>query len=302
METRNESLRNIISGVVLAPYTSWKVGGPAEFFFEPVNYKELSDAVSWAEENKLDITVLGGGSNILIPDEGIKGIVLHLSKLNNLTSKEENGELKIAAQAGVPKSELGRVFLKKKLSPAIFLAGLPGDVGGGVVMNAGVSEAVTPREFVEITEWIEVLDLKTKEFKTYLAKDLTWKYRKCSGWEPGIVVQAGFRWPLQEVAEIVDIVFAANRQRMQKQPLNLPSCGSVFKNPSNDKAGRLIDACGLKGYQVGQAQVSPKHANFIVNLGGAKSADIIAVIKHIQAEVKKQTGISLEPEVKLAKR
>lgn len=305
MEARHETFRDslrlkmtkLLQNYNLAGLTSWKVGGAAEFFFQPENYKEVTDAVEWAEKNKHKITILGGGSNVLVSDRGITGLVLHFGKLTQLTAKEEDGKLKISAQAGVPKSVLGRAFLKKKLAPAIFLAGLPGDVGGGVVMNAGVGDAVIPKEFVEITEWVEVYRLDQKRFITLSADDLTWSYRKCQGWQPGIIVQAGFHWPLEEVPDIVETVFAANRVRMSKQPLNLPSCGSVFKNPTGDKAGRLIDSCGLKGFQIGAAQVSPKHANFIVNIGGAKATEIDQVIKHVKKTVSEKTKIHLEAEV-----
>jgi UDP-N-acetylmuramate dehydrogenase len=290
-------IKKIIQNQSLASLTSWKVGGSAEYFFEPETYKDIAEAVEWAEKNGQELTVLGGGSNVLISDKGISGLVLYLGRLNQLTVKEEDGKLKISAQAGVPKSELGRAFLKKRLAPAVFLAGLPGDVGGGVVMNAGVGDSITPKEFVEITEWVEIYRLDQKKFITMNADDLTWSYRKCKGWQPGIIVQAGFHWELKETPDIVETVFAANRLRMSKQPLNLPSCGSVFKNPTGDKAGRLIDSCGLKGFQIGQAQVSPKHANFIVNLGGAKASDIDQVIQHVKKTVSEKTKINLEAEV-----
>lgn len=288
---------NVVSNQNLANFTSWKVGGLAQYFCQPENYKDIADAVEFAEKNNLKVVVLGGGSNILVSDKGVSGLVLHLGKLNQITVKEDDGKLKISAQAGVAKSVLGRAFLKKKLAPAVFLAGLPGDVGGGVVMNAGIGDAVTPKEFVEITEWVEIYRIDQKKFITMSADDLAWSYRKCSGWQPGIIVQAGFQWELQEVPDIVETVFAANRLRMSKQPLNLPSCGSVFKNPTGDKAGRLIDSCGLKGFQIGAAQVSPKHANFIVNLGGAQASDIDQVIKHVKKTVLEKTKVNLEAEV-----
>lgn len=290
-------MMNIVANQSLANFTSWKVGGQAQYFCQPENYKDISEAVEFAEKNNLKSVILGGGSNVLVSDRGISGLVLHLGKLNQMTVKEEGGKLKISAQAGVPKSELGRAFIRKKLAPAVFLAGLPGDVGGGVVMNAGVGDAIIPKEFVEITEWVEIYRIDQKKFITMSADDLAWSYRKCSGWQPGIIVQAGFQWDLVEIPDIVETVFSANRLRMSKQPLNLPSCGSVFKNPMGDKAGRLIDSCGLKGFKVGNAQVSPKHANFIVNLGGASAFDIDQVIKHVKKTVSEKTKINLEAEV-----
>lgn len=273
------------------------MGGKARYFAQPQNIKELHDAVNWAEENKQAPTILSGGSNVLISDKGIDGLVVQLSKLTGTSQKEENNYLKITAWAGSPKSDLTKIFLKRKLAPAIFLAGLPGDVGGGVVMNAGVGDQVVPKEFVEIVEWVEVFDLKEKKLKIFQNRDLKWSYRKCEGWQPGIVVQVGFTWPLKEESDVVEKVFAANRNRMKRQPLELPSCGSVFKNPPNDKAGRLIEAVGLKGYRVGDAEVSEKHANFIVNKGGAKAQDIHQVIEHVKAEVLARFQVKLETEV-----
>ncbi len=288
---------DIKKNVVLAPYTSWKVGGPADFFFQPQSVRELTDALDWADKDALPLTLLGGGTNVLVSDKGIRGLVLHLGLLSQMSAIEQNGRLVVTAQAGVPKSDLVKIFMKRKLAPAIFLAGLPGDVGGGVVMNAGVGEKIEPREFVEITDWVEILKLDSRKIVRFAKSDLKWDYRKCLGWQPGIVLQAGFSWPLVEIPDLVEKVFAANRARISKQPLNLPSCGSVFRNPDNDKSGRLIESIGLKGFTVGKAQVSPKHANFIVNLGGATASDIHAVISHVRAEVSKNASVELETEV-----
>lgn len=289
----------IEQGVSLADYTSWLVGGNAEYFCLPATLDELREAVAWAGEKNIPVTVLGGGSNVLVSDKGIRGLVICLKKFSGTETRENNGRFEITAWAGTGKSELLKIFLKQKLAPALFLAGLPGDVGGGVVMNAGVGEMLEPREFVEIVDWVEVLQWERGEasVKRFAKSELHWEYRHTNGWQPGIVVRVGIGWPLNPDADILEKVKIANRIRLSKQPLDKPSCGSVFVNPPGGKSAQLIDGCGLKGFTIGGAQVSLKHANFIVNVGGAKAADMKAVIEHVRKTVQEKTGIALKTEV-----
>jgi UDP-N-acetylmuramate dehydrogenase len=290
----------IESKVLLASYTSWSVGGPADFFCKPRTLEEVKFAQAWALENKHPLTILGGGSNVLVSDRGVPGLVMCLKDLIGLETRVESEEgreiFKVEAWAGTSKSELLKIFLKQKLAPALFLAGIPGDLGGGLVMNAGVAEMFTPREFTEITEWIEVLR-PNGQVSRLKHGDLKWTYRHMSGWEPGILVRAGLRWPNEPDSSILDQVKNANKVRLSKQPLDLPSCGSVFVNPPGLKAAQLIDSCGLKGYTVGQAQVSLKHANFIVNLGGCTAEEIWSVIRHVKKTVREMKGVDLKTEV-----
>lgn len=288
---------NILKNVSLAPYTSWLIGGPAEEFCLPTSPDQLKEALLYAGEKNLKITVLGGGSNVLISDAGIKGLTICLRKLNEIKSEIKNDKLQIDCLAGTAKSELLKLFLKHQLAPALFLAGLPGDVGGGIVMNAGVAEMFTPREFLELVDSIEVMTA-TGEIKVIEKSGLKISYRHTDGWQPHVVVRAKISWPLQPDPQILTKVRDANRVRLSKQPLDLPSCGSVFQNPEGHKAAQLIDRCGLKGYQVGGAQVSLKHANFIVNQGGASAADVWSVIQHVQTTVKQQQNVNLVTEVK----
>jgi UDP-N-acetylmuramate dehydrogenase len=280
----------------MAPFTSWNVGGPADHFCTPVALEELVEAYHWAHTHGLPVTVLGGGTNVLVSDQGIEGFVIGLGKFGGTQVREQDGRLHISAFAGTPKSELLKIFLKHKQAPALFLAGLPGDVGGGVVMNAGVGESFVPREFNELVDWIEVIRPNEK-IRRIQKDELKWEYRHCSGWQPGIIVRVHMSWPLEPQENILEQVKLANRTRLTKQPLELPSCGSVFRNPPGHKAGALIEKCGLKGYKIGGAQISPKHANFIVNTGGAKARDIHMIIEHIKKTVKEQEGIDLHTEV-----
>lgn len=286
----------IQENIALAPYTSWQIGGPARYFARPKTAEEVTEAQTWARKENHKITWLGDGSNVLVADEGLGGLTIVLDQFKTYSVSEEAGRVKIVADAGVGKNELLKVFLKHKLAPALFLAGIPGSVGGGVVMNAGVAEQFKPREFVEITDWVEILTpdghIVRKE-----ARELHWAYRHCTGWQPGMILRAGLSWPNEPDPTILEQVRNANKIRSTKQPLELPSCGSVFVNPPGHKSAQLIDSSGLKGYTVGGAQVSLKHANFIVNTGGAKAADVAAVIKHVRETVKAQKGVELNAEV-----
>lgn len=289
----------IKQNVSLAEYTSWLVGGPAEYFCLPQSEAEVREAIQWAHDQKQPLTIFGGGTNVLISDKGIRGLVMCLRRFSGVESKEENGRLHITATSGTAKSELLKIFLKNKLPPALFLAGLPGDVGGGVVMNAGVAESFVPREFVEITDWVEVLRFEKGQFQThrFSKEQLHWEYRHSTGWQPGVILRVGLSWPMQADATILEQVRNANKIRLTKQPLDMPSCGSVFRNPAGHKAAQLIDSSGLKGFTVGEAQVSLKHANFIVNLGAAKATDIWSVITHVKDTVKKLKDVELQTEV-----
>lgn len=286
----------ITKNVSLASLTSWQIGGPADFFASPKELQDILVLQRWAQEQHIPLTVLGGGSNVLISDEGVAGLVLSLKNFSGIQIKEDM-MLRLEVLGGTSKSDLLKVFLKYKLPPALFLAGIPGEVGGGIVMNAGVSESLHPKEFVEITDWIEVLK-PDGIIQKFTNRELKWSYRHCQGWQPGIIIKAGISWPLSDQKNsILGQVKDANRTRLSKQPLELPSCGSVFKNPEGFKAAQLIDSAGLKGYTVGEAQVSQKHANFIVNLGQAKASDVWTVITHVQKVVFDVHKVQLTTEV-----
>lgn len=272
------------------------MGGHAEYFIQPANIEELKEVILYASKNKIPITVLGHGSNVLISELGIKGIVLCTRKLTQIKIEETKEKLTLEVESGVLKSELLKIFLKYKLAPALFLAGIPGNVGGGIAMNAGVAEKFNPKEFVEIIDWLDVLHLDGT-IQRFQRKDLNWSYRHCRGWQPGVIFRAGISWENCPNDSILVQVREANQIRLSKQPLDLPSCGSVFVNPINAKAAQLIEGSGLKGYTVGGAQVSTKHANFIVNTGQATADDIHQVIQHVQNTVLKKTSIQLHTEV-----
>ena len=285
--------------VSLKEWTFWKIGGPADYFCTPKNVDEVREAVEFARAKGLPVTVLGGGTNVLVSDQGVEGLVIAMKQLTGVTTEERDGRVYAEALAGTPKSELTKIFLKRKLAPALFLCGLPGDVGGGVVMNAGISEKIEPREFFEILDWVEVLNLNSLEVKRFKKAEIKWTYRHSEGWQPGVVVRAGVSWPNEPDEQMPRKVKDATKSRLDRQPLDLPSCGSTFKNPAGHlSAGALIERSNLKGYRIGGAEVSTKHANFIVNRGGATAADVHQLIKHIRAEVFNRYAVELDTEVK----
>lgn len=287
---------NLLSNISLADYTSWQVGGLADFFCMPETIDDMKSALKQASEQNMPVTIIGGGTNVLVSDQGVRGLTICLKKFSQYKVTEDQNDLVIDCLSGTGKSELLKIFLKYKLPPALFLAGLPGDVGGGVVMNAGVAENYHPREFMELVDWIEVLKLDgTTERISKSALKI--KYRHTDGWQPHVITNVRLRWPMNSDADILQKVRDANKNRLSKQPLDMPSCGSVFKNPDNYKAAQLIDQCGLKGFRIGDAQVSLKHANFVVNLNQATASDIWSVIIHVQKTVEIMKNIRLTTEV-----
>ena len=287
--------------VELKDFNWWKVGGVAQYYTAPTTVEEVGQAMEWAHKNKQEMHVLSGGSNSLVKDGLIEGLTIHLHKLNEVENVDDEGDIiYISTLAGTPKSELAKVFLQKKRAPAVFLTGIPGDVGGGIVMNAGVGEDRKPREFCEIVEWVEVMRLNDKgkaESHEMANENLDWTYRGCKGWQPGVIVRVGIVWEGTSEDSVMNDVREATKKRVSTQPLNEASCGSVFRNPPGLKSAKLIEECGLKGHRIGGVSVSEKHANFIVNDQDGTAADIRELILHVQAEVKKQKQVDLVPEV-----
>ena len=281
----------------LSSLNSWKVGGSADFFCEPSNKSDIFFALRWAKENNHPVTCLGQGTNLLISDKGVRGLTIRLSKLKNIKSYQEQECLHIKALAGTPKAQVMQVFAKQKLAPALFLCGLPGDVAGGVVMNAGVGQSMFPKEFKHIVEEITVID--ARDLRVVSKKDIKWGYRSSEGWGPGLIYEVHLSWPLKPLLDLPKHLREMALKRAKSQPLQSLSSGSVFKNPTEGlKAGALIEQCGLKGYKIGGAKVSEKHANFVLNQGGAKAEDIHLLIQLIKSKVWEKHHIHLEPEVK----
>ena len=279
----------------LKKHNWWKIGGPAEYFCQPKNSEELKKALQWAKSQQKKWTVLGRGTNVLISDLGVKGLVISTAQLQSCEIKKSSEVLFVTCGAGLLKSQLMKIFKSHKLAPALFLSGIPGDVGGGVVMNAGVSRPVQPYEFSQIVSSFKVMNSESS--KTYLNKDINWSYRQSVGWQRGVIYEVELAWSLSEELDLHTKLKAELQNRRASQPLDKASCGSVFKNPESHLAGQLIEKAGLKGLKQGSAQVSTKHANFIVNTGQARATDIHDLIQTIQKKVFEKFSVKLETEV-----
>lgn len=282
-------------GVTLRDYTTWRVGGPAEWFGEPGSAAELIAQASWAVAERLAFRCIGAGSNLLIADEGLPGLTLCNRRLQGSVQDAREGW--VDAEAGEPIPTLARKVARAGLGGLEWSVGIPGTVGGAVVMNAGAQGGCT-------AEWlhsVRVIDpARPEEPFTLLASELDFAYRHSRlQEEPLLVLAARFRLEAGHDPAAVSARTSANLQsRTSSQPYQQPSCGSVFRNPEPEKAGRLIEGLGLKGLRVGEAQVSPLHANFIVNLGGARASDIARLIALVRERVLDARGIALQPEVK----
>ncbi len=280
----------------LKQWSWWKVGGIADYFCQPKNEEELKEVIFWAKKNNLPVSILGGGTNVLISDEGVEGLVISTCKLTKIDCKIEDEHIHITAESGVSKSQIMILFKKYKLTPALFLTGLPGDVGGGLVMNAGVSgKKIKPSEFSEIINWFDVMTFEG--VKRFYKKDIEWGYRFTSGWGEGVILRVNFIWPMEQERDLNQYIKSELKKRRETQPLEWPSCGSVFKNPYPRYAGDLIEQSGLKGFQKGGAIISEKHGNFIINKDDASAKDIDYLVKKIRQVVHQKFNILLKPEI-----
>ena len=277
--------------VPMASCISLRVGGPTDAVAAPADRVELADLLTICARQRIRHNVLGSGFNTLVTDDRIPGVVIRLSKLRRL--EERPGKL-LRAEAGVSHSQISRFCVARGFAGLEFGAGIPGTLGGWLVMNAGIPE----REVKDVVREIEVMSPTGKRISHLGRGALRFAYRALRGLAPGSVILSallGIEISTREsVRNEVDRMLA---KRAGTQPLNVPSCGSVFKNPPGDFAGRLIESVGLKGHRIGGAQISPVHANFIANTGNASAADVLALIEKARALVRERTGLRLETEV-----
>jgi UDP-N-acetylmuramate dehydrogenase len=291
-----KALRGTLSrGVPLARYTSWRCGGPGERVYLPADRDDLATFVRQLPPDE-PLTAIGLGSNLLVRDGGIRGtvVVLHAA----LNAMEMRDGL-IYAEAGVASPKVARFAAKHGYAGAEFLAGIPGTVGGALAMNAGCygGETWNHVKRVEVLARAGLFAERTPEAYSIGYRSVR---RADDGARDNLFTAAWFEFPKGDAHAARVRIAELLRRRLATQPLSLPNAGSVFRNPSGDHAARLIESCGLKGYAVGGARVSEKHANFIVNPEGmASAADIEAIIEHVRAVVRERTGVDLEPEVQV---
>jgi UDP-N-acetylmuramate dehydrogenase len=269
--------------ISMANFTTYKTGGKAQYFCLPKNIEEIKQAINFAKENKLDFYILGLGSNILVGDLGIKGLVCCLKDFEKIEIKNNT----ITALAGTPLDKVIATSVLNNLGGLEKLSGIPGSVGGAVFMNAGAFNGETWQNITSV----EVL--KDGQVKTIKKEEVKAEYRKVKGLENCLILSA--TWALTEPAD-KNLREEILQKRKLKQPLEYPSAGSVFKRPVGDYASRLIDSCNLRGLTIGGAQVAKKHAGFIINYNKATAQDIRNLMKEVQKIVKEKTGFSLELE------
>lgn len=274
-------------GEPAASFTTYRAGGPAEALVKPADAAELAWLAAWCRRGGVQLRVLGRGSNVLVSDRGLPGVTALTERLSKIELKGRTLE----AQAGALWDDAARLSAAAGLAGCEKTSGIPGSVGGAVRMNAGAFGQETFDHLVSI-EALGPAGETVRLFK----KDMKFGYRHVEGLDGLIVTAAAFELPPGDPAVLIQDRSCVLASRAAKQPLDLPSAGSVFKRPKGDYASRLIDAAGLKGLKVGGAEVSSRHAGFIVNAGGATAADIYALIGEVRARVKEKTGVELELE------
>ncbi|NLP13837.1 MAG: UDP-N-acetylmuramate dehydrogenase [Clostridium sp.] len=273
-------------------HTSFKVGGSADILVTPVSIFQLSEILKLCKRENVPILVMGNGTNLIVSDKGIRGAVIKIYDNLNGCSVENDT---IRAYGGILLSKLSNVALENNLTGLEFASGIPGTLGGAVAMNAGAYGGEM-RNVVFETEYMD----KDGELKVLRNEEHEFGYRTSFiQKQSGIVIRSVLKLRKGNKDEIKALMRDLTKRRQEKQPLDMPSAGSVFKRPEGHFAGKLIEDCGLRGYQIGGAQVSNKHCGFIVNTGNATARDIISLIRHVQATVKMKFGIDMQTEVKI---
>ena len=274
----------------MAKHTSFRIGGPADLLAQPADEAELAALLQVASEHAVPVTLIGNGSNLLVRDKGIRGLVI---KLGNLFSGVEVCGNTLTFGCGVSLAMASKKAASLSLSGLEFAVGIPGTIGGAVYMNAGAYDG----EMAKVVIKVRVMDEQGKTSEL-AASELDFAYRHTALQNSGRIVTSVTVSLVPGDADAIAAKMAdVSQRRISKQPLELPSAGSMFKRPPGYFAGTLIDQTGLKGYTVGGAQVSTKHAGFVVNIGGATASDVLQLISDVQSKVFAAHGVHLEPEV-----
>jgi UDP-N-acetylmuramate dehydrogenase len=278
----------------LARYTSMKIGGPADYFIEVENHNALAGVLALLDRQRISFCLLGNGSNVLVSDRGVRGAVIRLAGIfKRVEWREDETGVSVEVGAAYPVTQLVREAARRGYAGLEFAEGIPGTMGGALVMNAGAYGS----EFEKIVDQVEGV---TQEggVTCFARTQINFTYRDAN-LPPGLVVtRVRLRLSKQEASQVSSKLRELVTRRKSSQPSGYPNSGSMFRNPPGDFAGRLIEAAGLKGKRIGQAQISERHANFIVNLGAAKAEDVRQLMDLARAEVKQRFGVELTAEVK----
>lgn len=285
--------KSILCDEPMKNHTSFKIGGNADFVVLPESVEEVAMVVSALKENGIRYTVMGNGSNLLVDDAGLRGVVIKLAR--NFSGAIVEGNT-ISAESGILLSKLSNIALANSLTGLEFASGIPGTLGGAVIMNAGAYGG----EMKDVVVKTVYLD-SNGEIKSVEGADHGFGYRKSMFTSKDVVLHSTLVLSQGNKDEIKDKMSELNSQRKAKQPLEFPSAGSAFKRPEGYFAGKLIQDAGLKGYKIGGASVSEKHSGFIISDGSATCSDVLALIDHIQKEVFRQFSVELESEIRYIK-
>jgi len=291
-----KEVRKLIKGRVLfnvpmKRFTSMKVGGPVDVILFPRNVGELKKVIHYARKKSIPVMILGKGTNMIVRDKGIRGWVINLTL--GLKKIRAEGEV-VEAEAGAPLQRLVQFSIQKGLAGFEPFYGIPGTVGGGLAMNAGAWGSELKDILLSMT-----LMKKNGDIVERPRSKLRFSYRGLVLPSKWIILKGRFQLKKGKKGEMVERVKSYSEQRRERQPLDYPSAGSIFKNPARGRAGRWIEDVGLKGYRIGQAMVSERHANFIINLGNATATDVIRLMERVEKKVSEEKGVSLEREVKV---
>lgn len=273
-------------------HTSFKAGGCADFFIVPENSTQLIELVQFLKENQVPYYIMGNGSNLLVRDKGFRGVIIQIYR--NMSDVKIDGE-EVWAEAGILLSSLSNKIMNSHLTGFEFASGIPGTLGGAIYMNAGAYGGEMKQVLVSadvVDEDGKIITLTNEELKLGYRSSILQQKKY-------IVLSAKLKLQEGDIDEIKARINYLTEQRKAKQPLELPSAGSTFKRPEGYYAGKLIMDAGLRGYSIGDAQVSEKHCGFVVNKGNASAGDIIKLIHHIQNTVKEKFGVFMEPEVRI---
>ena len=285
---------NVKYNIPMKNYTSFKIGGPAEYFVQIKNVEELQEALKIYQQTKEPLTIIGNGSNLLVNDNGIKGIVLQIN-IKKLEIQEEKDSIKVIVGSGNKLGELDQKLAQKEIAGFEFASGIPGTIGGAIRMNAGAHGT----EMKDIVQTITYVDKMGKIHKM-TAEQAKFQYRKSIFAEKDyIIIEAELKLQKGKKKEIQEKMQEYAKYRKEKQPLEYPSAGSTFKRGEDFITAKLIDECGLKGYQIGGAQISEKHAGFIINKGNATAEDVLKLIQYTKEQVYKKFNKVIETEIEV---
>lgn len=290
-EINNETSSLCLMNEPLKKHTTYGIGGPADLMIFPKSKQDLIKVIEIINENKIQLTILGSGSNVLVSDDGIRGVVI---SLKNSLKQIEVADNILYAECGTMLGKIVRYAVKNDLIGLENLNGVPGTLGGALIMNAGAWGGEISENLIHV----ELINSKS-EVKKIQKKDLNFSYRQSSFDKDDILLSAKFNLKKADKNIIKENFMEAQSGRKKSQPLNKRSAGSLFKNPKNSSAGKLLDDAGLKGFSIGDAKISEKHANFFINDGNASSSDMLMLIKKAHQEVKDRFSVNLSLEVKL---